>query len=78
MDLDNWIETLKRCECLKEEDVKLLCEKATEILVEESNVQRVDAPVTICTWMSGKFPLCYRFLFKTCLRCDGLVENFEN
>jgi predicted FMN-binding regulatory protein PaiB len=34
MDLDNWIETLKRCECLKEENVKTLCEKATEILVE--------------------------------------------
>ena len=49
MDLDSWIETLKRCECLKEEEVKILCEKATEILVEESNVQRVDAPVTICT-----------------------------
>ena len=49
MDLDIWIETLKRCECLKEEEVKYLCEKATEILVEESNVQRVDAPVTICT-----------------------------
>jgi hypothetical protein len=53
MDLDNWIETLKRCECLKEEEVKTLCEKATEILVEESNVQRVDAPVTICKQSSA-------------------------
>jgi serine/threonine-protein phosphatase 4 catalytic subunit len=53
MELDRWIEALKRCEPLKEEEVKLLCEKATEILVEESNVQRVDAPVTICeyTWI---------------------------
>ena len=48
LDLDRWIETLKRCECLKEAEVKALCEKATEILVEESNVQRVEAPVTIC------------------------------
>lgn len=55
MDLDNWIETLKRCECLKEEEVKTLCEKATEILVEESNVQRVDAPVTICKQSSTPF-----------------------
>lgn len=39
---------LKRCEPLKESDVKQLCEKAVEILVEEANVQRVDAPVTIC------------------------------
>lgn len=48
MDLDKWIEQLKRCEPLREADVKLLCEKAIEILVEESNVQRVDSPVTIC------------------------------
>lgn len=48
MDLDLWIEQLKRCECLEEKDVKRLCDKATEILVEESNVQRVDPPVTIC------------------------------
>lgn len=39
---------LKRCEPLREADVKLLCEKAVELLVEEANVQRVDAPVTIC------------------------------
>lgn len=48
-ELDKWIEQLKNCEPLKESDVKSLCEKAIEILVEESNVQRVDAPVTICT-----------------------------
>jgi hypothetical protein len=46
--LCRWIEQLKRCECLKELEVKSLCHKALEILVEESNVQRVDAPVTIC------------------------------
>ena len=39
---------MKKCETLKESEVKLLCEKALEILVEEGNVQRVDAPVTIC------------------------------
>lgn len=52
-DLDRWIEQLKRCEPLAEKDVKALCEKALEILVEESNVQRVDAPVTICEWPSN-------------------------
>jgi len=46
--LDQWIEQLKKCEPLAERDVKVLCEKALEVLVEESNVQRVDAPVTIC------------------------------
>ena len=48
MDIDRMIETLRRCEVLKEVEVKWLCQKAVEILVEEANVQRVDAPVTIC------------------------------
>ncbi|PHJ17404.1 protein phosphatase catalytic subunit [Cystoisospora suis] len=44
--LDRQIEQLRRCECIPERDVKALCAKAKEILVEESNVQRVDVPVT--------------------------------
>ncbi|KAF3674450.1 Serine/threonine-protein phosphatase 4 catalytic subunit [Capsicum annuum] len=47
-ELDKQIEQLKRCEPLKELEVKALCLKAMEILAEESNVQRVDALVTIC------------------------------
>ena len=46
-DLDRQIDQLKRCEFLKESEVKALCAKAREILVDESNVQRVDAPVTV-------------------------------
>ena len=49
-DLDRQIEQLKRCEYIKEAEVKSLCAKAREILVEESNVQRVDAPVTVRAW----------------------------
>lgn len=48
-DLDRQIEQLKRCEYLKESEVKALCQKAREILVDESNVQRIDAPVTVRT-----------------------------
>ncbi len=46
-DLDEQISRLKKCEYLKESEVKALCEKAIEILIDESNVQRVDAPVTV-------------------------------
>ena len=46
-DLDEQIERLKRCEYLKESEVKALCDKAREILIDESNVQPVDAPVTV-------------------------------
>jgi len=66
-DLDHWIEQLKQCRPLLERDVKSLCEKAVEILVEESNVQRVDAPVTLCEPLlsssgTATTPLCSRLL----------------
>lgn len=41
------IEQLYRCEPISEEDVKRLCIKAREILIEEANVQVVDSPVTV-------------------------------
>ncbi|ORX92882.1 Metallo-dependent phosphatase [Basidiobolus meristosporus CBS 931.73] len=54
-DLDRQIEQLRRCEIITENEVKQLCNKAREILIEESNVQRVDAPVTICGDIHGQF-----------------------
>lgn len=54
-ELDRQIEQLRRCEYLREAEVKILCTKAREILVEESNVQRVEAPVTICGDVHGQF-----------------------
>lgn len=46
-DLDRQIESLKKCECIKESEVRDLCNKAREIFIEESNVQRVESPVTV-------------------------------
>jgi hypothetical protein len=36
-----------RCEYIAEEQVKRLCIKAREILIEEANVQVIDSPVTV-------------------------------
>ncbi|EZG70504.1 serine/threonine-protein phosphatase [Gregarina niphandrodes] len=49
------IETLKRCELVPEPDVKFLCERASELLSEEANVQRVSSPITICGDIHGQF-----------------------
>ena len=47
-DLDDKIGRLLKCEHLLEPEVKALCEKAKEVLSEESNVQSVRCPVTVC------------------------------
>uniref|UniRef100_A0AC34QP47 Serine/threonine-protein phosphatase n=2 Tax=Panagrolaimus sp. JU765 TaxID=591449 RepID=A0AC34QP47_9BILA len=54
-ELDNQIERLMRCEQLTEAEVKVLCSKAKEILIQEGNVQKIDAPVTICGDIHGQF-----------------------
>lgn len=46
--VERWIEQLRKCQPIKESEVKVLCQQALDVLVEESNVQRVNAPVTIC------------------------------
>lgn len=54
-DLDRWIEQLRRCEYLHEADVKTLCEKACDLLVDDGNVQAVSSPVTIAGDIHGQF-----------------------
>lgn len=54
-DLDRQILLLRSCQLITEPEVKSLCSKAMEILMEESNVQRVSAPVTICGDIHGQF-----------------------
>jgi len=54
-DLDRQIEQLRRCELLKEAEVKTLCARAREILIEESNVQTIHPPVTICGDVHGQY-----------------------
>jgi len=55
MNLDNWIETVRQCKYLPEDDLKRLCEKVKDILLEESNVQPVASPVTVCGDIHGQF-----------------------
>lgn len=45
--IDRQIEQLIECKYLPENEVKQLCIKARELLMEENNIQRVDAPVSV-------------------------------
>ncbi|KAI4240494.1 MAG: hypothetical protein L6R40_005086 [Gallowayella cf. fulva] len=53
--LDGWIESLMNCKQLAENDVQRLCDRAREVLQEESNVQPVKCPVTVCGDIHGQF-----------------------
>ena len=51
--LDSQIEALFDCKPLPEGEVRVICEKAKEILQLESNVQPVRSPVTVCGDIHG-------------------------
>ncbi|KAI8853896.1 Metallo-dependent phosphatase-like protein [Chytridium lagenaria] len=52
---DEWLDTVKKCQYLPEPDIKRLCDIVKELLMEESNIQPVQAPVTICGDIHGQF-----------------------
>ncbi|KFY71451.1 hypothetical protein V501_08318 [Pseudogymnoascus sp. VKM F-4519 (FW-2642)] len=53
--LDEWLEQAKLCRYLPEGAMKQLCEMVKECLMEESNIQPVRTPVTICGDIHGQF-----------------------
>ena len=46
---------IKQCEPLEESELEALCGYVKEVLVEESNVQPVNSPVTVCGDIHGQF-----------------------
>lgn len=81
-DLDRQIEQLKRCEYIKESEVKALCAKARELLSSEANVQRAEAPITVrrCKEEQMQFRffswLVFLFLFSIFLNFPLLIVLF--
>ena len=54
-DIDRQIAQLKRCEFIKESEVRELCNAAKDILIEESNIQNIYSPITLCGDIHGQF-----------------------
>lgn len=56
MPRDDWDRGLqiKQCEPLEESELEALCGYVKEVLVEESNVQPVNSPVTVCGDIHGR------------------------
>lgn len=55
MNIDQCIADLLDSKCLHERDLRIVCELAKEIFLEESNVQPVSSPVTVCGDIHGQF-----------------------
>ena len=55
LDVDRHVELQLNCKLLSENEVLALCDKAREILIEESNVQPVKCPVTVCGDVHGQY-----------------------
>ncbi|KAG6905382.1 Serine/threonine-protein phosphatase 6 catalytic subunit [Tephrocybe rancida] len=68
--LDTYITTLLTCTHLPEADMKALCTHVRAILVEESNIQPVSSPVTVCGDIHGQF-----WDLKELLRRGGMVPE---
>ena len=60
LNLDECIEKLKRRELLREEILEAICEQVKEVLMRESNVVHVAAPITVVGDIHG-----YHFLSRT-------------
>lgn len=53
-DLEKWIEIARDCKYLPENDLKQLCDLVCDLLIEESNIQPVSTPVTVCGDIHGQ------------------------
>lgn len=53
--LDQWVDIAKDCKYLPEADLRALCNRVIDIMIEEPNIQIVSTPVTICGDIHGQY-----------------------
>ena len=71
--IDAWLEQLLKCQHLPEPDMKVLCERVRTSRIEESNIQPVSSPVTICGDIHGQF-----WDLLALLRKGGMVPDLDS
>lgn len=54
-EIDNWLDTIQNGTILPERELRILCEKVKDLLIEESNVKQIRTPVTVCGDLHGQF-----------------------
>ncbi|GMM29519.1 phosphoprotein phosphatase PP4 catalytic subunit [Martiniozyma asiatica (nom. inval.)] len=54
LNLDQIIEDVKKCKIIPENDIQELCFLSQEILIQESNIQLIDTPITVCGDIHGQ------------------------
>jgi serine/threonine-protein phosphatase 4 catalytic subunit len=54
-DIDKLIQRATNCELLEEQAISILCHKLKDILIEEKNVSRICAPVSLVGDVHGQF-----------------------
>lgn len=64
-ELDSWLCVAKDLGLLPERDVRILCQKVIEVVIEEANVQPVSAPVLVVGDLFGKAYDLVK-IFETC------------
>ena len=55
VDFNKCLSQLKKGEQIKENEIKIICDKAIEILQEEPNLVHLEAPITVCGDIHGQF-----------------------
>lgn len=69
-DPEKWLEEVWECQYLPESSLRRLCELVKELLMEESNIQPVHSPVTVCGDIHGQFHDVIELF-----RCGGKIPD---
>ena len=72
IDVDGWLARLEKNKILSENEMKRLCERVKNLLLDEPNIRLVESPVVVCGDIHGQF----YDLLKLFKEAGGVDQNF--